>query len=178
MTTISDFKSKLAGGGARANQFRVSLIPPVLVAGAANAGRSLEFLCRAAQLPASDVLDIEVYYRGRPVHQAGERTFSPWVISIYNDTDFAIRDAFEAWSHLMVNYNATDGRPTPLEYQVDATVYQLDRNGNTLKSYTFHDMWPVSIGAIELGYDQNNAIEEFQVQLQYNYFEPLRIAGA
>lgn len=167
----------MTGGGARANQFKISLIPPVLVAGSANAGRALEFLCKAAQLPASDISDIEVYYRGRPVHVAGERTFQPWTIAVYNDTDFVIRDAFEAWSHLMVNYNATDGRPTPLEYQVDATVYQLDRNGNTLKSYTFHDMWPTSVSAIELGYDQNQAIEEFQVNLQYNYFEPLRIAG-
>lgn len=178
MAGISDFKSKLSGGGARANQFRISLIPPALVAGAANAGRALEVLCRSASLPASDVSDIPVYYRGREVHVAGERTFQPWAITVYNDTDFLIRDVFETWSHLMVNYNATDGRPTPLEYQVDATIYQLDRNGNTLKSYTFHDMWPMSISAIDLTYDQNNAIEEFQVQLQYNYFEPLRVIGA
>lgn len=149
-----------------------------MVAGAANAARSLEFLCHAAQLPSSDVSDIEVYYRGRPVHLAGERTFQPWQISVYNDTDFAIRDAFESWSHLMVNYNATEGHPTPIEYQVDATIYQLDRNGQTLKSYTFHDMWPTSVGAIELGFDQNQQIETFTVQLQYNYFEPLRVTGA
>ena len=178
MSSIADFKSKLTGGGARANQFRVSLIPPALVSGAANAARALEFLCKSASLPSSDVGDIEVFYRGRPVHVAGERTFQPWVITVYNDTDFAIRDAFESWSHLIVNYNATDGHPTPLEYQVDATVFQLDRNGNTLKSYTFHDMWPVSVSQIDLGYDANQQIEEFQVQLQYNYFEPLRIAGA
>jgi len=178
MTTISDFKSKLAGGGARPNQFRVSLIPPALVAGAANAGRAIEFLCSAAQLPASTVTDIEVMYRGRPVHLAGERTFMPWTISVYNDTDFAIRDAMEAWSHLMVNYNATDGRNMPVEYQVDAEVFQLDRNGNTLKSYKFHDMWPMEVGQIELNYNQNQVIEEFQVQLQYNYFEPSRVTGA
>jgi len=117
-------------------------------------------------------------YRGRPVHLAGERTFQPWNITVYNDTDFAIRDALEAWSHLMVNYNATDGRPTPLEYQTDAEVFQLDRNGNTLKSYKFHDMWPMDISQIDLNYNQNQAIEEFQVQLQYNYFEPSRITGA
>lgn len=150
----------------------------MLVAGAANAGRAIEFLCSAASLPASDVTDIEVYYRGRPVHVAGERTFQPWQISVYNDTDFIIRDAFEAWSHLMVNYDATDGRPTPLEYQSDAEVFQLDRNGNILKSYKFRDVWPMSVGAIELQYSQNQAIEEFQVQLQFNYFEPLRITGA
>lgn len=178
MTTIADFKAKLAGGGARANQFKISLIPPALVKGSANAGRALEFLCKSASLPGSQVSDIPVYYRGRPVHVAGERDFQPWGISVYNDTDFTIRDAFESWSHLMVNYNATDGQSTPLAYQVDATVYQLDRNGAILKSYTFHDCWPTDIGQIQLDYESNNAIETFDVTLQYNYFEPLRVTGA
>ena len=178
MTTIADFKAQLTGGGARANQFRVSLIPPTLVAGAANAGRAIEFLCKAASLPASDITDIEVYYRGRPVHVAGERQFQPWQITMINDTDFAIRDAMEAWSHLMVNYNATDGSTAPLEYQTDAIVYQLDRNGKILKSYTFKDVWPMNVGDIQLSYEANQQIEEFPVTLQFNYFEPLRIAGA
>lgn len=178
MTTIADFKSRLSGGGARANQFRVSLIPPVLVAGAQAAGRAIEFLCHSASLPASEVTDIPLFYRGREVHVAGERTFQPWMITVYNDTDFVIRDAMEAWSHLMVNYNATDGRPTPLEYQTDGEVFQLDRNGNTLKSYKFHDMWPTQISQIDLQFQQNQQIEEFSVTMQYNYFEPLRIAGA
>lgn len=178
MANIADFKARMTGGGARANQFRISLIPPVMVANSQNAGRAIEFLCNAASLPGSDVTDISLFYRGREVHLAGERTYQPWSITVYNDTDFAIRDAFEQWSHLMVNYNATNGHVTPAEYQVDATVYQLDRNGNTLKSYTFHDMWPLNISAIDLNFSTNQQIEEFQVTLQYNYFEPLRITGA
>lgn len=102
----------------------------------------------------------------------------PWTISIYNETNFIIRDAFEAWSHLMVNYNATDGRPTPLEYQVDADVHQLDRNGNTLKSYKFHDVWPTTVSPIELSFENNNTIEQFTVDLRYNYYEPSRVTGA
>ena len=129
-------------------------------------------------MPASTVTDIEVYYRGRPIHFAGERIFQPWGITVYNDTDFAIRDALEAWSNLMVNYNTTDGRATTLEYQTDAEVFQLDRNGEVLKSYKFHDIWPIEIGAIELRFAENNTIEEFQITFQYNFFEPLRITGA
>lgn len=168
----------MTGGGARSNQFKVSIVPPTLVANGANAGRAMEFLCKAASLPSSDIADITTMYRGRPVHFAGEREFQPWQISVYNDTDFMIRDMFESWSHLMVNYNATDGRPTPLEYQVDGTVFQLDRNGNILKSYKFHDMWPQSVGAIALSFDDNNQIEMFDITFQYNFFEPLRVAGA
>lgn len=178
MTTISQFKSTLAGGGARANQYRVELMPPPGMPSFGKASRNLEFMCKSAQLPGSDITDIEVFYRGRAVHVAGERTFQPWTISVYNDTDFLIRDSFEAWSHLMVNFDATNGQPTTLQYQADATVFQLDRNNQVLKSYKFHDMWPVSIGPIELSFDNNNSIEEFQVQLQFNYFEPLRIIGA
>jgi hypothetical protein len=59
----------------------------------------------------------------------------------------------------------------PADYQVDAFVDQLDRNGATIKSYTLRGVFPTTIAPIELTYDEATAIEEFQVTFAYQYFE-------
>jgi hypothetical protein len=134
------------------------------------AGTRAQFLCKAAQLPASTIENIPVLYRGRPVNFAGERTFQPWTVTIYNDTTFGIRNALEQWQSGIQNYNSTLGRVNPRDYQVDLNVHQLDRNGATIKSYKFVDAYPTTISAIGLDYEQQNAIEQFDVEFTYNFF--------
>lgn len=170
MANIADFKSQMIGGGARPNQFRVELTFPSFVTLGVVAGTRAQFLCKAAQLPGSTIENIPVLYRGRPINFAGERTFQPWTVSIYNDTSFGIRNSLEQWQSGIQNYNATTGRTNPTDYQVDLRVHQLDRNGATIKTYTFHDAYPTSISAVGLDFEQQNAIEQFDVEFTYNFF--------
>jgi len=170
MANIADFKATLIGGGARPNQFRVQLSFPSFVTTGIVAGQQAQFLCKAAQLPASSVENIGVLYRGRPVNFAGERTFQPWTITVYNDTTFNIRNALEQWQAGIQNYSTTTGRTNPRDYQVDLTVHQLDRNGADIKIYKFVDAYPVVIGAVGLDFEQQNQIETFDVEFQYNFF--------
>ena len=170
MANIADFKAQMIGGGARPNQFRVELTFPSYVTLGVIAGTRAQFLCKAAQLPGSTVENLAVLYRGRPVNFAGERTFQPWQISIYNDTSFGIRNSLEQWQNGIQNYNGTNGRTRPTDYQVDLTVHQLDRNGASIKSYRFHDAYPTNISAVGLDYEQQNAIEMFDVEFTYNFF--------
>lgn len=176
MATISAFKAQMQGGGARPNQFRVELTFPSFVGSIGQqAGAAAQFLCRAASLPASTLEDVTATYRGRPIHFAGERTFAPWTISMYNDTNMLLRNVMEKWSNGILSYNATTGRLRPGDYQVDMSVYQLDRNDKVVKSYKFFDAYPTTVGAINLAFDQNNAIEEFDVEFTYNYFTTTNI---
>jgi hypothetical protein len=170
MAQISEFKAMMVGGGARPNQFRVELGFPSFVSTGAVVGLKAMFLCKAAQLPASTIEDIAVQYRGRPVHFAGERTFAPWTITVYNDTDFAVRNALEVWSNGVQNLTSTNGITNPRDYQSDMNVNQLDRNGAVIKSYKFIDAYPVEISAIQLDYETGNQIETFDVTFQYNYW--------
>lgn len=171
MATISAFKAQMQGGGARPNQFRVELTFPAFIGSAASAaGNAAIFLCRSAQLPASTIEDIQASYRGRPVHFAGERTFQPWGVNVFNDTNFLIRNTMERWNNLLLNYSATNGILRPSDYQVDLSVHQLDRNDVIIKSYKFFDAYPISVGAIQLDFEQNNQIETFDIEFQYNYF--------
>lgn len=173
MPTISDFKSQLAQGGARSNQFTVQLTFPA-VAAAGDADRSASFLCNATSLPAVTIDNIPLAYRGRPVNFAGERSFAPWSVTIINDGDFKIRDAFERWSHAIANMQQTNGLVNPIDYQSQLTVFQMDRNDVDLKQYDFYDAYPIEIGQMGLSYD-NPQIQTFDVTFQYNWYEPSRV---
>lgn len=170
MANIADFKAQLIGGGARPNQFRVDLAFPSYVTLGAIAGLQGQFLCKATSLPASTLENIPIQYRGRAINVAGERTFEQWTVTIYNDTNFNIRNAFEIWSNGIQSNANTLGRVNPRDYQVDMSVNQLDRNGATVKGYRFVDAYPISIGQIALDFETTNQIETFDVTFQYNYW--------
>ena len=178
MANISDFKSQMIGGGARPNQFRVDLSFPGFVSAGLGGiiGLNSQFLCKATTLPASTVENVQVYYRGRPVNFAGERSFSPWGVTIYNDATFSIRNAMEAWSNGVANFTGTNGLTNPRDYQTDIRVFQLDRNGEApIKQYTFINAYPTQVGQIALSYDDNNVIETFDVEFTYDYFTTAEI---
>ena len=144
LRTISNFKSKLTGGGARANLFEVVLTFPDAAKPAQDVLEKARFLVKGANLPASNVAQIEVPFRGRVLKIAGDRTFDSWTVTVINDTDFAIRSAFERWSNTINRLSDNTGLTNPADYQADAYVYQLDRDGSTLRSYRFYDTFPVS----------------------------------
>ena len=170
MANISDFKAKLAGGGARNNQFKVTMPFP----GYAQVGGEIEdlaFLCTATSIPAMAIGGVTVPFRGRQIKIAGDRTFADWSITVLNDTNFKLRNAFERWQNGINNMTDNEGLTNPVDYQVDAFIDHLDRNGNTIKSYTLRGAFPTEVGEIELSYDEQTTIEQFPVTFQYQYFE-------
>ena len=173
MANISDFLGQMSTGGARPNQFQVEIPELPWATQSKEASTAIRFLCRAATLPASTIQDIQASYRGRPVHFAGERTFQPWVVDIYNDNNFLIRTALEEWSTNILRYGSTKGSIVPSSYYTEMDVVQLDRNDHAVKAYRFFNVYPTNIGPVQLAFDQNAAIEEFQVEFTYNYFAPI-----
>ena len=170
MPNINEFKSRLRGGGARANQFKVTLPFP----GYASVGgetSDLAFLCSATALPGQTVGQVAIPFRGRVLNIAGDRTFEPWTITVMNDTDFKLYRAFERWMNGINNMTDNEGIANPADYQVDGFVDHLDRNGSTLKSYTYRGLFPTALAGIDLNYATNDAIEEFSVTFNYQYFE-------
>ena len=173
LRTISDFKSKLTGGGARANLFEVVLTIPDLAQPPTDVLDKSRFLVKAARLPASNIQQIDVPFRGRILKIAGDRTFDSWSITVINDTDFAIRSAFERWMNVINRLSDNTGAVNPADYQADCYVYQLDRDGQSLRSYRFFDTFPTQVGPIELSYDATG-IQEFTVELQVQYLEVIK----
>jgi len=176
---ITDFKSKLTGGGARANLFEVELAFPaqVQVDGINEVLEKSRFLVKAANLPASNVAQIDVPFRGRTLKIAGDRSFDSWTVTVINDTDFAIRSAFEKWMNTINRVSDNTGLTDPASYQADAFVYQLDRDGSVLRTYHFYDVFPTQVTAIELSYDATG-IQDFQVELQVQWWEAVKGSSA
>ncbi len=185
---ISDFKTSLKGGGARPNLFEVTFGNIPSAAGTLTLENFI-MLCKASNLPGSTVASIDVPFRGRIFKVSGDRTFDPWSITVINDNDFAIRKVMENWMQHIAQYKDASGTTDPSTYMANATVQQLSRNSSTVsatsgggatviaREYTFQDIFPTSVSAIDLSADSSNAIEEFTVEFQVNYWHPSGTGG-
>jgi hypothetical protein len=187
--TLSDFKSKLVGGGARPNLFECEVHFPAGLS-EVSVDEDFRFMIKAAQMPASNINVIDIPFRGRNLKIAGDRTFDPWTITVINDTNFKIRNAFEKWMNFINRHDDNAGVITPAAYQTEMTVRQLGRGtivnesneGSlpstteampVLKLYKFFGTFPTNISAIELSYDAADSIEEFTVDLQVQWWDAL-----
>ena len=171
MAAIDDFKANLIGGGARANQYRVTITPPPGIAIGMDVRRT-SFLVTASNLPAQTLAEIAIPFRGRSIYIAGDRTFDDaWTTTFINDTDFMIRNAMERWSNGINDLAAGTGVIAPADYQTDLIVEHLDRDDAILKSYIFRSAWPTTISAIELTNAAADAMETFEVTWRYQHFE-------
>ena len=189
--TLSQFKNRLAGGGARPNLFEVSIpsFPSSLGRrvwrnGGKRENGTFKFLAKAAQLPASTIAEVPVPFRGRILKVAGDRTFEPWTVTIINDEDFNLRSAFEGWMNTINDLSHATGVTNPASYMTNAFVVQLGRgkarNATThpknnkqqqvLRSYKFTGIFPTEVSAIDLSYDSTDTIEEFTVTFQVQDF--------
>lgn len=175
---IESFKTALTNGGARPNQFAIFCSFPTFVADQSTAVSRAPYLITVAELPGQTVNPAIVQYRGREVKFVGDRIYAPWTITILNDSDMTLRNAFEQWTGGMEDYAAKFGRLSPAEYQRDQDVYQLDRNGNILKSYKLINAFPVDISPVGLDFGANDQISTFTVTFQYQHFTTVGNKGA
>ena len=171
MAQIDDFKANLIGGGARANQFRITITPPPGIAIGLDVRRT-SFLVSAAAIPAIDMAFIPVPFRGRNVFYPGDRPDpGDWTVTFYNDTDFMIRNAFENWSNGINDFANNTGLTNPADFQTDLQVEQLDRDDTILKTYILRNCFPTNIAEIALDMSTTDAIETFGVTWKYTHLE-------
>jgi len=171
---VAEFRANMVGDGARPNLFSVSLIFPAIVAGGQTAGQKVTFMAKTAQLPGSTIGTVPVYYFGREMKFAGNRTFADWSLTIINDEDFSIRNAVENWMN-SINSNAGNIRSgaalNNTSYTVDAEVTQFGKTGGALKKYKFVGLFPIDLAPIDLDWGSNDAIEEYSVTFAYQHWE-------
>ena len=209
--SIEDFKSNLANGGVRPTMFEVQIVFPKILTTTFTMGDFTEgniqnafddgtdrgegksspaeltekstFLVKAATLPGSQIGMIEVPFRGRRLKVSGDRTFSDWQTTIFNDSDYRLRNAIEKWAETIqyhnfaIGHNQIDSGITDAVngeesagYMGTGFVRQLDRQGRQLKMYKFAGIWPVTIDDISLDFGINDTIEEYGVTWAVQYW--------
>lgn len=171
---INTFRTNLQGDGARPNLFEVTLNFPNWVSLGPQAGQKATLQCKAAQLPGSTVGVAPLFYFGREVKLAGNRTYQDWTVQIINDEDFLIRNALEQWFNGINDPAGNIRDPNALVidggYGVDAIVTQYGKAGDVIKTYNFIGIWPMDVSPIDLDWGANDAIEEYTVTWAVNYY--------
>ena len=180
---ITNFRDRLVGGGARPNLFEVNIELPDGVIGQADYRDDVRFMVKAAEIPAANIGNIPVPFRGRVLPVAGDRTFDPWTVTVINDSKFNIRDAMEQWSNKINDLQFDVGDISQSNYQTKAEVFQLSRGGkttsasstggetiNVLRTYNFEGIYPSVVSSIPLDYGATDSIEEFQVTFNYLFW--------
>ena len=183
--SIVAFRDRMVGGGARSNLFEVNIELPAGVEDPSDQyKRDIRFFTKAAEIPAANVGNIPVPFRGRVLPIAGDRTFDPWTVTIINDTDFLIRDAMEKWSNSINDIQTAQGTIDPEVYQTSARVFQKSREGaapgdteKDLRIYKFEGIYPNTVSSIPLDFGATDQIEEFQVTFNYLFYEVVSPLG-
>ena len=171
---VAEFRSNMIGDGARPNLFQVTLTFPTVASNGVAAGQKATFMAKAAQLPGSTVGTVPVYYFGRELKFAGNRTFTDWTLQIINDEDFTVRNSLESWMNAINSHSSNvraAGAANPLGYTVDAEVTQFGKTGDALKTYKFVGLYPLDLAPIDLDWGSNDTIEEYAVTFAYQWWE-------
>lgn len=173
---IGTFINEFGAAGARPSLYEVVIAEPRGLSDVQTPA-TITYLCKNAQLPASTIGEIPVSFLGRQIKMPGIRTYENLTLSFYNDEDFFVRHSMEKWMHQIQQFKKPFGNIVNLAESTEGfsstemTVTQLAKNGDALRSYKFWHAFPTSITAIDLGFDQSEAIEEFSVTFAYSYFE-------
>ena len=180
--SVTEFKSNLKQGGARPSLFKVDFLYPE---GITPPSTRAEFLVKATTIPASTVGSYDVFYHGKTIHVAGDRTFDTWDTTIINDEDFGIRNTLEKWMSAISDhslntrnkeiFNTSEGKEA--KYKSTLKVIQYSKAGEELRTYTFVGAWPSALSTINLDWATASEIEEFTCTWVYDSWTIGNFAG-
>ena len=167
---VNGFTSKLKGGGARTN-----LMWCTMATSKYTGLTGWQYMCKAAQIPASTITAIEVPYFGRNVKVAGEsREFGPLTTTVVQDEDYAIYNGMVSWledlNGAASNVTGKNLLATRATYTTDITLDMYKKDGTKDQSWSFVNCWPSNMSAIDLNWDSVNTIQEFTIDWQYDYY--------
>lgn len=174
---INQFRAELQADGARPTLFEIEINFPVNLGAGAFPTQKAKMMGKSSILPASTIGMIEVPYFGRKIKVAGDRTYDDWTCTFINDEDFKVRNALEYWSTSMDQHSTIAGakrvngaNENPYSYVTNLLVKQYGKQGEVVKTYTLVNAWPVNVGQIDVSWEANDQIEEFDVQWTFDYF--------
>nr|BDD45424.1 hypothetical protein 36 [bacterium] len=182
--SIEDFKSTLKNGGVRPTMYECEIYIPRYVrniiksrnSGVDNysSGRDyrdkFSMLCKATTIPSSLKTTVSVGLPGgAALKLPGSRIYEPWSVTVINDQKMTTRSALEVWSSLVIGMEAPLG-PALLENILGkASVTQLDKEGNPIRSYELRELYPTNIQSQDVAYDQFDTISEFTCEFAFHY---------
>ena len=173
---ISEFKSNLKGGGAKSALFQVDLNYPTTLVDSPTV--NAKFLISTASIPASTVGTYDIFYHGKSIKVAADRTYENWDTTIINDEDFGVRKSLEQWLSSLAKHELNTRSVTQsgnkegknAEYKAAITVNQYSKIGTLLQKYKFIGAFPIGLSTIALSWE-SNTIETYTCSWAYDCWE-------
>lgn len=168
--SILNFKNGFRGGS-RPNRFEVFPSWPSRIS--VN-NRESKFKIVSSSLPGAQINTIGIPYRGRTVTFAGDRSYTPWLVGVYDDNNVNnLWKAFNQWKEAMdghVTHRVENNDFAYNLYQTNWRVNQLDLNGTVLRTIQLFKCWPNVVGQIDLSMGETNFVS-FNVSLTFDYMK-------
>lgn len=158
---IEDFKSNFVIG-ARPNLFQIEIT---------GLPETLKFLAKGAQVPDKNIGNINLPYMGQQIKIAGDKTFSDWTITIILDENYGVRNELENWMQGIEANDSAIGHNRHDQYKKDGYVVHLGMQGNEIAKYKFVGMFPTVVPPLDLNWETNDTVVEYQVTFAYDYWE-------
>jgi len=175
-------------GLARDNLFIVNITPPRAGIDVDMPHKDLQFFCKSVQLPSMNINTTPVMNRGfgsnerRPTGMEYDNLNTIFLI----DSEYKVKSFFHAWMQRVINFNSVDGydrvlegtRMLPFEMgylddfkgKVTVYVYSYGDRSFTFK-YEFEHVYPVSMGSVDLAWENNGQVLSAPVSFVYEKFK-------
>ena len=142
--------------------------------GSSDAATLWTYTCKGIQIPSSTIGVINVNYQGRPIKYPGNRTFEDLTTTVMADEGHATRNNIESWLHKL-NHNVRNVRDSTFvskpDYTANMSLEVYDKEGSVQATYTFKNVFPTSLDAVDVAWDSNDAIMEYTVTWSYDWWE-------
>jgi len=161
---ITDFKSSF-NNLARSTLYKVNLDAQGID------GRKFQFRAKSTQIPGGTIGTIEVPYMGRKIKIPGDRTYEPWTVTILGDETFDIHTALYEWQKKINDPVLNTGTTNNETIKEDAIITTVNRDGSDGISYRIVGIWPSTVAPIELGWENNDTVVEFEVTFEVDFIE-------
>ena len=171
---LTEFKSNLKQGGARPSLFSVEIQYPQ---GLRLPPTASKFLIKGTSIPASTIGTHEIFFHGKAIKVAGDRTFDTLDTTIINDEDFGIRATLEKWIDFISDHKLNKrvdqwkGQGETAEYKGEVIISQYSKAGEPLHHYHLIGAFPSALSTINLDWGTQE-IEEFTCTWTFDRWMP------
>ena len=165
---LDDLKTHL-GQGARANKYSITINKSGLPDGI-----FVDTLCKGAPIPGKTIGTIPVWNQGRKLLIAGDTSYSnSWAVNFYNDEAHIIRISMLAWMDEVDNFIENKHAVQPTDYMTEATVSQLNANGEIIATWKLYNLYPTDVSEVTLADESADSITEFTATFTFSHHDKI-----
>ena len=179
---LQDILESVLQDGARAAKYFLRVALPVQIK---DVEVAIPILAKTTTFPGKTLDTIGFQYKGRNIPLPGQVKYAQtWEITFLAEENHATRIYFMDWIQGMDNANSSyyvsEGsaltndirakRDKTEQRKVDITISQLNFDlSEVVVDYVLFNCFPISVGDINVGYDQTGAIEDYTVTFSFSH---------